>query len=494
LRGLPEARYPVAFEGGLDVPAADGGPLKTDHYIPVGEGAFPTLLVASPYSRGFPWAATFGVAFAEQGFHVVLQSRRGTGGSGGTFAPWRDEAADGHATVRWLREQDWFTGVLGTIGASAQSHASAALAQDPPPELRASVAIVPLHDPHAFFYTGGVFNLENALIASTTMVHEGRMTAAHVADLVRLSRRLRKGVRVDEVTEPSFLREAVAHPEPGDAHWAGAKVTPRVPTCLISGWQDVTLDQAVRDHEALRDAAIPSRLVVGPWTHTTALSQGLPDVFDAAVTWLRTHLTEEFPAPAAPLRLHISGEWRDLPAWPDAPPTRPAPQGGPAANSGTNGPELQVTAGKELPATVRTEPGRAVPSVGGALLSARGGVKRDDRLAAHEDVLVFESAPLAEPVEIVGIVAVRVRLSGHGVLFVRLSDVAADGRSRNVCDGVTRTGGGEVVVRLGAVGHRFDAGHRLRVTVSGPPVPRYAAGGEPGFTVATPPELLVGEG
>ncbi|MFC5181943.1 CocE/NonD family hydrolase [Actinomadura harenae] len=470
LRGLPEARYPVGFEGGIDVPAADGVPLKTDHYVPLGEGDFPTLLVSSPYTRGFPWAAVFGVAFAEQGFHVVLQSRRGTGGSGGTFHPWQDEADDGHATVTWLRGQDWFTGALGTIGASAQSHASAALAQDPPPELRAAVALVPLHDPHAFFFTGGVLNLENALVASTALSHEGRMTPAHLADLARISRRLRRGLRADEITGPPVLRHAVAHPDPAGAHWTGAKVTPRVPTCVISGWQDVTLDQAVREYETLRGAGTPTRLVVGPWTHTTALGQGLPEAFDAAVTWFRAHLTGEAQEPGAPLRLNVSGEWRDFDTWPGVP-DMPTWEHGP-----------------ELPATLRYEPDAAPPSIGGALLSHRAGVKRDDRYAAHQDVLLFETAVLDEPLEIVGVMDVRLRLSGHGDLFVRLSDVDAGGRSHNVADGVARTAGGETSVRLGAVGHRFAAGHRLRLLVSGPPSPRYAKGGAATFTVAAPPE------
>lgn len=476
LRGLPEPRFPVGFEGGIDVPAAGGIALKTDHYVPLGAVDAPTLLVSNPYTRGFPWAATFGVAFAEQGFHVVLQSRRGTGGSGGTFALWGDEAEDGHATVAWLRGQDWFTGVLGTVGASAQSHAAAALAQDPPPELRAAVAIVPLHDPHAFFYTGGVLNLENALIASTSMAHEGRMTAAHLMALAKLSRRLRKGVRPDEITGPSFFRDAVAHPDPGDAHWAEAKVTPRVPTCVVSGWQDATLDQAVHEYATLRQAEVPARLVIGPWTHTTALGQGLPDVFDAALAWLRTHLTDEAAEPTSRLRLNIGGTWRDLDSWPGVPDLPPALRGVDVANG--------------LPATLHVDPERPLPSVGGALLSARGGVKRDEKLAQRDDVLVFESEPLGEPVEIAGPVGVRVRLSGHGELFVRLSDVDAGGRSHNVRDGVIRTGGGEVTVPLGAAGHRFAAGHRIRVLIGGPPSPRYAKGGAATFTVAAPPELV----
>ncbi|MCP2336795.1 CocE/NonD family hydrolase [Actinomadura rupiterrae] len=525
LRGLPEPRHAVGFEGGIDVPAADGSPLKTDHYFPLDAGDFPTLLVRTPYSRGFPWAAIFGVAFAEQGFHVVLQSARGTGGSGGTFDLWRHDAADGHAAVAWLREQEWFTGVLGTIGASAQSHATAALAQDPPPELRASVALVPLHDPHAFLYTGGVFNLENALIASTTLAHEGRMTPAHVAALVRLARRLRKGVRPDEITEPPFLRDAIAHPDPADPHWTGARVTPRVPTCLVSGWQDVTLDQAVREYESLREAGIAARLVIGPWTHSSALSRGLPEVFDAALAWLRTHLTGETPAPGKPLRLHIADTWRDLDTWPAPPepartdepeppatsrePAHPARQRDsrrnttprdPAVPPVQTGAQVSATArgqvvrvdsrGPGLPATLRHDPGRPPASVGGALLSSRGGVREDRRGARHGGALAFESAPLDEPLEVVGAVGVRLRISGNGVIFVRLSDVDERGRSRNVSDGVVRTNGGEAVVPLATTGHRFAAGHQVRVVVSGPPHPRYAKGGATTFTVAAPPEIV----
>lgn len=117
-RGLPERRFRVGLEKRLTVPGADGSPLVTDHYFPRAEGAFPTLLVRSPYGRGLPWSPMYGVLFAEQGFHVVLQSCRGTGGSGGTFHYWRNETADALATVEWLRGQPWFDGRLGTVGPS----------------------------------------------------------------------------------------------------------------------------------------------------------------------------------------------------------------------------------------------------------------------------------------------------------------------------------------------------------------------------------------
>ena len=175
-RNLPPKRYDVGWEPGLAVPAADGSPLLTDHYFPRAEGDFPTLLVRSPYGRGLPWSPMNGILFAEQGFHVVLQSCRGTGGSGGRFHLWRNEAADGQATVSWLREQPWFNGTLGTIGPSYLGYVQWALALDPPPELKAMVIQVGLHDPHALFHAGGALRLENALTFGVGMTyqHQGR--------------------------------------------------------------------------------------------------------------------------------------------------------------------------------------------------------------------------------------------------------------------------------------------------------------------------------
>ena len=117
-RQLPPARYRVAWEPGLRAPAADGSALITDHYLPVTGEACPAFLLRSPYGRGFPWDALYGVAFAEQGFHVVIQSCRGTGGSEGTFSWCHHEDAHGQAAVAWLRRQDWFNGRLGMVGPS----------------------------------------------------------------------------------------------------------------------------------------------------------------------------------------------------------------------------------------------------------------------------------------------------------------------------------------------------------------------------------------
>ena len=151
-RGLPPPVCGVRVAAGIDVPAADGVPLRTDHYIPQLTGPRPTLLVRSVYGRGFPWAFLFGGLFAERGYHVVIQSCRGTGGSGGPYQPWQHERADGQATLAWLRQQDWFTGELATIGPSYLGYTQWALAAAAPPELRAMIVQVGAAAAYPLFY------------------------------------------------------------------------------------------------------------------------------------------------------------------------------------------------------------------------------------------------------------------------------------------------------------------------------------------------------
>jgi predicted acyl esterase len=60
-------------------------------------------------------------------------------------------------------------------------------------------------------------------------------------------------------------------------------------------------------------------------------------------------------------------------------------------------------------------------------------------------------------------------------VFVRLSEVDAEGTSTNVSDGLIRltTDSGTIRLELDAVAYRFRAGNRLRVLVAGGSHPRF---------------------
>ena len=55
------------------------------------------------FFRGLPSSLLNGRIFAARGYHVVIQSVRGTFGSGGTFRPMAQETFDGPAAEEGFR-------------------------------------------------------------------------------------------------------------------------------------------------------------------------------------------------------------------------------------------------------------------------------------------------------------------------------------------------------------------------------------------------------
>ena len=103
-----------------DLPArmADGVVLLADRWAPstASSSPPPVVLLRSPYGRR--QVGLVGRLFAERGYQVVIQSCRGTFGSGGAWEPFRHEQTDGQATLAWLAEQPWFGGSVYTFGPS----------------------------------------------------------------------------------------------------------------------------------------------------------------------------------------------------------------------------------------------------------------------------------------------------------------------------------------------------------------------------------------
>ncbi len=183
---------------------------------------------------------------------------------------------------------------------------------------------------------------------------------------------------------------------------------------------------------------------------------------------------------------------------------------------------VRVDAGLTVPAAdgspLRTDhyiPQVASPRPTVLVRTLQGPVVRGSRLAgeqARPDVLVFTSAPLTGPLDVIGPVSARVRVrasSGHFDLFARLCDVDPRGRSRNVCDGIIRCDAGSpttgtpttgtpttgtlatISVPMSATAYRFAAGHRLRLQVSGGAHPRFARNTGSGEPPATTTRLVV---
>ncbi len=286
---LPPQRNQVTVDRDLKIPMSDGTVLLADHYIPVAVASAATILVRCPYGRGFPFGVGSAQVFAERGYHVLLQSCRGTFGSGGEFEPMRNEIADGRDTVAWLREQDWFTGRLATFGGSYLGFVQWALAVDPPPELAAAVVVVGPHDFSRTAYRHGVFDLYNFLSWSELIAHQEQPGVLRGAlRNATAQRRLRPALATVPVRagardllghEAPWFEGWLDHPRLTDPFWAplqcGAALEhTTVPTLLIGGWQDLFLEQTLEQYRTLAARGVPTRLLIGPWTHLDAAMSG----------------------------------------------------------------------------------------------------------------------------------------------------------------------------------------------------------------------------
>src|SRR6266516_1411248 len=110
VKAPPALTREVAVERDVVVRAPDGTGLLTDLYLARPRAPLPTILIRCPYGRRGPYGAAARL-FAGRGYHAVVQSTRGTSGSGGEI-DYDREAADGRA-ADWIAGQDWSNGGYG---------------------------------------------------------------------------------------------------------------------------------------------------------------------------------------------------------------------------------------------------------------------------------------------------------------------------------------------------------------------------------------------
>jgi uncharacterized protein len=532
---LPRAQTrEVVCEPDLGAPMDDGAVLLADRWVARGGRhlAQPTVLVRSPYGRSRAVGLIFGRLLAERGLQVVIQSVRGTFGSQGDFSPF-DERADGLATLHWIRRQPWHAGPIGMIGPSYLGLVQWAVAADPDADLGGLAIQVSASQFHAQTYAGGSLSLETAASWLILVADQERRFAPIV--IVRALRRLPTLfsevplTNLDELATGvavPWYREGLGHSRADDAYWvvrdytAGvAKVT--APVQLIGGWYDIFLPWMLQDFCTLQAAGRRPQLIIGPWTHTAPanLAAGIRQ----GLAWLRAHLLgdDRLVRPAA-IYVLVTGEptgggWRELPSWPppgrralrlylsehrrlderapasatSAPASATAAPGSatcsaPASAISSSVPASTTSSAPASGDRYRYDPSDPTPSLGGPVLLAREPVVDNGPLEARPDVLTYTTSSLPETLEAIGPVRVELYVrasSPHFDMFARVCDVDWAGASRNVCDALARVSPDElqphsdgtwhVAFDLWPIGHRFAAGHRIRLQVSSGAHPRY---------------------
>lgn len=502
------ADEPYVRERDLRVPLSDGVVLLADLYRAPGPlRPRPTVLMRTPYGRD-GLGSIIGSLLARRGFQVLVQSTRGTFGSGGQFRPFLHESSDGLDTLAWVRGQTWCDGRISMVGPSYVGHTQWAVAPYADPGLCSMNADITASEFTSTFYPGGAPGLLNLATWVNQIGRQERIGAVtgFLATPV-FSRRKRRAVTSQPLQAADvalagapvvFWRDFVEHAEQPREFWAPAEhdgfdAAAMPPVCMVTGWWDLFLDRQLVDFTALQRGGATARITIGPWTHGDRGS--LSTIAHEMVHWLGVHLHDGEHDERAPVRVYVqhADRWTDLPCWP---PPEARPTEWYLDADGELGPDRP--AGTPPPSRFVYDPADPTPTVGGPMLQPPSKQLDNRAVEARDDVRVWTGPPLESDLDLLGPVSAVVYVrtgTGIGDVFVRLCDVGPDGTSMNITDAMHRlvpdreatAPDGTTVVRmtLSPTGYRVRAGHRLRVQVAGAAFPRFARNPGTGERTAT---------
>lgn len=482
------------------IPLSDGVRLGARIWLPEDAEAdpVPAILEYLPYRKGDGTAQRDEprhAYFAGHGYAVLRVDIRGSGESDGLlhdeYLP--QEQEDALEVLRWIAEQPWCTGSVGMFGISWGGFNGLQVAAHAPPELKTVITLCSTDDRYAddVHYRGGSVLALEMLSWGASMLSFNAVPPD--PDVAGPGWRDTWLDRMDSV-EP-YEYEWLRH-QRRDDYWKQGSVCEdfdaiACPVYAIGGWADGYSEAVFRILAGMPDR---SKGLLGPWSHS------FPDEVEPGPAigflqeclrwwdrWLKGEDTgidaepalrawmQEPVAPAARV-LERPGRWVAEPGWPSShiderrlwlgEHTLRDEQDG-------DGPRLEV--GTDL-----------LCGLDGGVWCADGthGEGAVDQRADDGRALTFDSAPLAERIELLGNARVELELESDrpvAQLAARLCDVSPDGSSLLITRGVLnlthrhshehpeplvpgeRT---RVTLQLDGIAQAIPEGHRVRLALS----------------------------
>ncbi|MHB8899125.1 MAG: CocE/NonD family hydrolase [Thermoguttaceae bacterium] len=519
----------------------------------------PTILERRPYNKD--GCSSSGTYYASWGYAFVAQDTRGRYKSEGVWHMMVDDGPDGADTAAWIAAQPWSDAKIGMIGTSYVGGTQHAMAMANVPQLATVIPVDAMSNMgYASMRNGGAFELRfwNWIMFSTPQGSRQSRDPATQAVLQEMSdnRRLYlKNLPLRRGTTPlklapeyeDWLVEAMKHGA-NDAFWEQNAIIDHperykdIPVYLVGGWYDSWGSNTTANFVALgKTIKGPVYLIMGPWIHGAQHQSAHGQVDfgpEAAIEdhlgwrrqwydhWLKgaeNKVGREAPF-ATPVRVFVmgsgdghktpqgmlfhGGSWRDEREWPLAR-TRYTeyylqPQGALSAAR----PDAQ-----QASTDFTFDPANPVPTIGGNISSGndimvqgawdqRGGphiwnFTDPIPLSARNDVVVFQTDPLPEDMEVTGEIAVKLWASSSALdtdFTAKLLDVYPPspdfpgGFDMNLGDGILRARFRDSIteerlmepgkpypmtIKLYPTSNIFKKGHRIRVDISSSNFPRF---------------------
>lgn len=483
------AQYDFTLETGL-LRMKDGVQLSVTYYRPTAktpDETFPVLMEMVPYRKDDFFALgdyEYGAYFARRGYVVARVDVRGTGGSEGPVpvSEYSEaEISDAVQLIDQFSKMPWSNGKVGMYGISWSAFNALMTAHRKPPALK---GIIAAHGSSDLYYND-VHYIDGALHIDTYAHQIDTDNAMPQSPDYRIDDTYFKN-RFDrepwlftwmrEQQDSTFWRkESVQHKGPLE-----------VPAYLIGGLLDGYRDFVTH---VSQNATAPVIAEIGPWNHAWP-EYGTPgpnyEWRQKALRWWdhwlkgadngildeprRMAFMRTGHPPATDLDT-IPGYWRCDTQWPV---------------DGSHIRRLYPQAGKQLGETVAQQTTDSLRYLAGTGMAAGGwwGEQTGDMAADDVNSLVYDSAPLTEAVDIMGIPQVRLRVVADAPLYqwtVRLEDVAPDGKVSLVSGGIINPSQresrlhpkalvpGEATTLNATTRYttwRFKPGHRIRLAVA----------------------------
>lgn len=484
----------------IAVPMPDGTRLAGRLWLPEGAGRVPLILEYLPYRKRDGTRARdekMHRYLARHGYACLRLDIRGTGDSEGVITDEYSlqEQLDGVAAIAWLAGQDWCDGQVAMIGISWGGFNGLQIAARQPPALKTIITVGSTDDRYAtdIHWVGGCLSKDNFDWSSTMFASQDLPPdPAIVGEAWRGMWQARM-----EANAPWILTW-LQH-QSRDDYWRQgsvcedfAKIT--LPVYAVSGWADNYSESVPR---LLAGLSGPRLGLIGPWAHSfphdVAVEPAigwLQEVLRWCDHWLKGRDTGimaepmlrawmQDPVPPQTCYHERPGRWVAEAVWPSP---RIVPQRltlGPGSVLGGGGLEAAGAGTATISSPLWV--GLGAGEVG------RYGKDADWATDQREDdggSLVFVTAPLTAPLEILGAPLLHLRFASdqpQALVSVRVNDVAPSGASTRVAIGhlnlCHRHGHdapqalipGQVetaVVELDDIAHHFPAGHRIALSIS----------------------------
>jgi putative CocE/NonD family hydrolase len=496
--------------------------------------------------------------FAAYGYAVVYQDTRGRYDSEGTFIKYLSDGEDGFDTCAWLIGQPWCDGRICTMGLSYGAHTQAALGCLAPPGLKAQVLDCGgfsnawrsgIRQNGAFELKQASWAYRNALVspeAAADPVLRAALAAEDIRDwFTRLPWKPGHSPLRHHPDYEAYLFDQWSHGADGPfwrqlGIWMeGYHRTYSDAACVhMSSWYDPYSLTATTNYLGLKGRG-PQRLVLGPWTHGDRSNSVFGDVSFGSTApidhwaddWrayrLRffDHVIKGTPSDEPRVRIFMmgggsgrrtpegyldhGGRWISADDWPVPGCTIVPFHLHGDGHLGRTAPDAAVE-----PLSYDFDPAHPVPTIGGAFSSlepvaSAGAFDQVESpaffgctppylpLASRADVLVFQTKPLREPIQVVGPIEAELWVETDGPdtdFTAKLIDVhppSADyprGYAMNLTDGIIRLRYAEdvtqprprrpgeitrVTITLFPTANLFLPGHRIRLDISSSNFPKF---------------------